>query len=66
MDYVLEFNQQKKVYKNGLMNKKKYFLQNLDVELPPLDDLDDDGNYIGTDSKFLKSFNNGTLLDGEM
>jgi N6-adenosine-specific RNA methylase IME4 len=24
----------------------------IDVELPPFDDLDDDGNYIGTDPKF--------------
>lgn len=29
----------------------------VDIELPPFDDLDDDGNYIGTDPKFLKSFN---------
>lgn len=35
----------------------------VDIELPPFDDLDDDGNYIGTDPKFLKSFNNGTSLN---
>ena len=35
----------------------------VDIELPPLDDLDDDGNYLGTDSKFLKGFNDGTSLD---
>jgi hypothetical protein len=38
----------------------------IDVELPPFDDLDDDGNYIGTDPKFLKGFNDETLLDGEI
>jgi hypothetical protein len=37
----------------------------VDIELPPFDDLDDDGNYIGTDPKFLKSFNNGTSLNDE-
>ena len=36
----------------------------IDVELPPFDDLDDDGNYIGTDPKFLKSFSNGNSLEG--
>jgi N6-adenosine-specific RNA methylase IME4 len=36
----------------------------VDVELPPFDDLDDEGNYIGTDPKFLKSFSNGNSLEG--
>lgn len=36
----------------------------IDIELPPFDDLDDDGNYIGTDPKFLKRFSNGNSLEG--
>ena len=28
----------------------------IDVELPPFEDIDDDGNYIGDNPKFLKSF----------
>jgi len=35
----------------------------VDIELPPYEDIDDDGNYIGNDTKFLKGFSNGNSLE---
>ena len=36
----------------------------VDIELPPYEDLDDDGNYTVNDPKFLKNFSNGNSLEG--